>query len=212
MSKKKTTKSFVALVLTLALVCSNLMFYTVDSEAAQKKPTKITLNETVKELVIGTSYRLKVKSVAPKKASKEVTFKSNNKKVATVNSKGKITAKKAGTTTITVTSKVNKKVKATCKVTVYAKAKSITLSTTKKELSLGETFTLSASVKPTTSIQNVTYKSSNSRIASVTKKGVVKAKKIGTAITTVKSKSNPSVSKKCTAFRNGIHWDIKFTV
>ena len=198
MKKKKSAKSLLALLLALALTCSNLGFYTVDVEAAQKKPTKITLNEKSAELVVGKSYYLKVVSVSPKKASKSVTFTTSNKKVATVNNKGKITAKKAGTATITATSKSNKKVKATCKVTVYSKVKSITLSTTKKELAIGKTFTLKASVKPASSIQNVTYKSANSKIASVTKKGVVTAKKIGKTTITVKSKSNPSVSKKCT--------------
>ena len=44
------------------------------------------------------------------------TFKSSNKKVATVTKKGVITAKKKGTTKITVTTKAG--AKATCKIKV----------------------------------------------------------------------------------------------
>ena len=47
-----------------------------------------------------------------------VTYKSSNTKVAAVDSMGKVTPKRAGTAVITVTSKANKKVTATYKVTV----------------------------------------------------------------------------------------------
>ncbi|MBQ9014992.1 MAG: Ig-like domain-containing protein [Firmicutes bacterium] len=50
-------------------------------------------------------------------ANKAVTWKSSNKKVATVTSKGVVKAKKKGKATITVTTKDGKK-KATCKITV----------------------------------------------------------------------------------------------
>jgi thiosulfate/3-mercaptopyruvate sulfurtransferase len=56
--------------------------------------------------------------VTPAKASKKVSFKSSNAKVAKVNSKGVVTGLKAGKATITATSTVNKKVKASIKITV----------------------------------------------------------------------------------------------
>lgn len=71
-----------------------------------------------KSLKVGKSYKLKV-TIKPKNATnKKVTYKSSNKKVATVSKSGKITAKKKGKATITVTSKSNPKAKAKCKVTV----------------------------------------------------------------------------------------------
>ena len=63
------------------------------------------------------SAQIRVKSITGLK-SKEVTYKSSNKNVAEVNKLGKVTPKKAGTATITVTSKADKKVKATYTVTV----------------------------------------------------------------------------------------------
>ena len=78
---------------------------------------KITLEKTKATLVVGKTTTIKVKSLKGI-SSKTVKFSSSNKKVATVNSKGKVTAKKAGKATITVTSPVNKKVSATFVVTV----------------------------------------------------------------------------------------------
>ncbi|MBQ6361460.1 MAG: Ig-like domain-containing protein [Lachnospiraceae bacterium] len=90
--------------------------------AAAKAPKKIKLNKKKLTLTVGKSYKLKA-TVSPKKANKKVKWKSSNKKVVTVTSKGKLKAKKAGKATITCTSKANKKIRATCKVTVKKKAK-----------------------------------------------------------------------------------------
>ena len=77
---------------------------------------------TKKTVTAGKKFTLHP-TYSPKKAStKAVTFKSSNKKVATVTSKGKVTAKKAGKVTITATCKDAGKKKATFKVTVKKKA------------------------------------------------------------------------------------------
>lgn len=76
---------------------------------------KVTLNKTKLTLKKGKTATLKATVSPTNTANKKVTFKSSKKSVATVSSKGKITAKKKGTTTITA--KCGTK-KATCKVTV----------------------------------------------------------------------------------------------
>lgn len=91
------------------------------ADAAAPKPKKITVTPTKVTLTVGNTKTIKVKKVKPAKASKAVTYKSSNKKVATVSKKGKITAKKPGKAVITVTSKKNKKAKAKVTVTVVAK-------------------------------------------------------------------------------------------
>ena len=75
------------------------------------KKDKISLNKTKKTLYVGEKYTLKIKGTN-KKAK---WWKSSNTKVATVNSKGKVTAKKKGTTKITV-KVAGKKYKCTIKV------------------------------------------------------------------------------------------------
>lgn len=88
---------------------------------ASVKPTKIIMNTKSVSMRAGSTYKLKVKKILPKKAKKKVTYKSKNKKIARVNKKGVITAMKKGKTKITITSKTNKKAKASVKVTVKNK-------------------------------------------------------------------------------------------
>ena len=95
-----------------------------------KATTKVTVGKVVKTLKFKEGTKKTVTAgkkftlhptYSPKKAStKAVTFKSSNKKVATVTSKGKVTAKKAGKVTITATCKDAKGKKAKFTVTVKA--------------------------------------------------------------------------------------------
>lgn len=84
-----------------------------------KKATSLKTNVTKKTLKKGASYTIKATLKPALADEKKVSFTSSNKKVATVNSKGKVVAKKKGTCTITVKttdgSKLVKKVKITVK-------------------------------------------------------------------------------------------------
>ena len=78
----------------------------------------IKLNAKSKTLKVRKTFKLKA-TISPRNATnKKVSYKSSNKKVAEVNSSGKVTAKKKGKATITVTSKSNPKVKKSIKITV----------------------------------------------------------------------------------------------
>lgn len=127
-----------------------------------------------------------------------VTAVTSNKprtvKVTNVNKNGtfKLTAgKKKGSAVVTVT--LASKKTASFKVTVQkAAVKTTKITTTTKSLTLakGATYKKLASsiaVTPVTSKEKVTYSSSNKKIATVSSKGVIKAKKAGTAKITVKS-------------------------
>lgn len=136
----------------------------------------------------GSTFRIKTK-LFPSSAKKAVlTYKSNKKKVATVSKKGVIKAKKTGKTTITVTPKGNKKVKAVIKVTVeksLKKVKKIQLNESSLTLSLGNNMNSANLIAKVTSPKKPTNKkirwiSEDSSIASVSKSGLVTAKKAGT--------------------------------
>lgn len=127
-----------------------------------------------------------------------VTAVTSNKpgtvKVTNVNKNGtfKLTAgKKKGSAVVTVT--LASKKTASFKVTVQkAAVKTTKITTTTKSLTLakGATYKKLASsiaVTPVTSKEKVTYSSSNKKVATVSSKGVIKAKKAGTAKITVKS-------------------------
>lgn len=120
-SKGKVTAKKAGTVKITATSKSNKKVKAVCTIKVIAKPSKIVLNYTKKTLDIGDSFTLKVKAVTPKKAEKKVTFTSSKKSIATVASNGKVTAKKSGTAVITVKSAVDKKIKATCKITVNSK-------------------------------------------------------------------------------------------
>lgn len=117
------------------------------------------------------------------------SWTSSNKKIVTVDKKGMIKAgKKTGTARITVTLKSGKK--ATLKVKVQtSKVKTTKISGLKKNVTLkkGQKLALRPVVSPLTSQEKVTYTSSNKKVATVTKNGVITAKKKGTVKITVRS-------------------------
>ena len=139
-----------------------------------KKGGKVTLTATV----TGTG-----------KFSKAVKWSTSKKAVATVSSKGVVKAKKAGTAKITAASKTNKAKKATITIKVSKKAKKnkkLTLKVKKKNLKKGKTYTVAIKSMTKGTTDAVTYKTNKKKIATVDKFGVVKAKKKGSAVITVK--------------------------
>jgi len=115
------------------------------------------------------------------------SWKSSNSKIATVNSKGKITAKKVGRAIITVTTK--KGAKASVTVTIQKKAVKCTkLAVDKKNITLKvkKSYQLKVTKTPVTTLEKVTYTSSNKKVATVSKNGKITAKKAGKATITVK--------------------------
>ena len=89
---KKCVKRLALFGLMMAVAFS--MILPTTTNAAAKKPTKITLKASKTTVTVGSKTKVKVKTVKPKSASKAVTFKSSNKKIATVTSKGVVTGKK----------------------------------------------------------------------------------------------------------------------
>ena len=149
-------------------------------KATSVSATKVKLSKTSLVLKPKQSKTLKATVLPSKTTNKSVVWSSSNPEVATVKN-GKIVAKSVGTTTITVKTKDGSKKKATCVVTVA----NIKLNKKKATLNKGEKLTLKATVSGES--QKVTWKSSNSKIATVTKSGKVTAKKAGTATITAKA-------------------------
>lgn len=155
---------------------------TVTPSKNETKPTatptpvvKPGITAKVSQVYVGKKATIKVTKT---KVTGKVTFKSSNKKVATVNSKGVITGKKAGKAVITV--KVGKYTK---KLTVKVKKPSFKLVKSSAKLKKGKKTTIRVKAAP---VSKVTYKTSNKKVATVNSKGVVTAKKKGTAKITVK--------------------------
>ena len=150
--------------------------------------TSVTLDQTDLTLDVNDTEKLNATVKPDDATNKTVTWKSDNEGVATVDNNGNVTAKAAGTATITATADGKS---ASCKVTVNGQpatvpVQSVELNTNKVELSVGEGNELQATVTPKNATnQKVTWKSNDTTIATVDENGKVVAQKPGTAIITV---------------------------
>ncbi len=119
----------------------------------------------------------------------KITFTSSNSKVAAVNPKtGVVTAKKAGTANITATAPGG--AKAVCKVTVKGVPSKISLKKKSVKLKVKKTYQINVSIPKGTVCSKFKYKTNKSKIASVSKTGLVTAKKKGTAKITITAANN----------------------
>ena len=200
--KMSVLKRILAVVLAAAVAVSILTVPDAAVNAATGKVKSVAVtNLPAKQLTLkkGKSFTLKTKvSISGKKVSKAVTYKSSNKKVATVNAKGKITAKKKGKAVITVISKANKKKTVKIKVMVGTPVTKVKLNKTKANLNVGKSLTLKTTLSPKKpSNKGIIWKSSNTKVATVTSKGVVKAKKAGTVKITATAKDGSGKKATC---------------
>ena len=120
---KVTAKQVGTATITVTTANGKTASCNVTVQAVQAVPTSVSLNKTSLTLDVSKSYTL-AKTVSPSNAVTSYTWSSSNTSVATVDSNGKVTAKKAGTATITVKTSNGKT--ATCKVTVNLPTPQIT--------------------------------------------------------------------------------------
>ena len=165
-----------------------------ETASVAKLPATIALNVKGKiPLKVKQSFTVKVTMGA---GDRVVSWKTSNKKVVSVKN-GRIKGLKAGkSATITVKLASGKKASFKVKVqkpAVATKSIKVTNAATgrnqgkKATLKRGQSLKLKAALTPVTSLQKVTWSSSNKKIVTVSKSGVIKAKKKGRATITVKS-------------------------
>lgn len=186
------------------------ILYTISAQSI-KRPKKVTISDDTltlwsKKTEGRNTYRLSA-TVTPDYAfNKKVTWTSSNPKVAKVNQSGDVTGVGAGTAVIKATSKANKRLYATCKVTVKKKTlvKKIALDQTVVTLwnniaGGATTAKLKATINPSNANnKKVTWKSSNTAVATVNAKGEITAVAPGTATITVTAKDKSKKSASCT--------------
>lgn len=169
---------------TTGYVATNYISYisaagSTTSAGTTSATVKFTLSSTSKTLLVGKKFTL----TASTNSGGTIKWTTSNKNIATVTSKGVVTAVKAGTATITATdSKTSNKL--TCKVTVVSSTiSSITLTKKSVTLTAGETYYADSTITPSSC--KVSYKTSNKTVATVSSTGAVKAIKAGTANVTL---------------------------
>ena len=169
---------------------------TTEQPTTEPKPTSVPesvkLNKNDITFGIGEKYTL-VTTVENGDIS-QVAFTTSDRKVATVDNNGKITA--VGTGTATITANTYNGLKTQCKVTVKKLANSIKLDKTSITLGIGEQYDFSSYVPSGTAAYYRSYYSDDPNIASVQKAGgLMTAKKAGT--TTVRCKMPNGTQATC---------------
>ena len=169
---------------------------TTEQPTTEPKPTSVPksvkLNKNDITFGIGEKYTL-VTTVENGDIS-QVAFTTSDRKVATVDNNGKITA--VGTGTATITANTYNGLKAQCKVTVKKLANSIKLDKTSITLGVGEQYDFSSSIPNGTAAYFRSYYSDNTAIATVQKSGgLMTAKTAGT--TTIRCKLSSGKEATC---------------
>ena len=189
MKSKKLKTLAVAVVLSLTVGAvppatgTEIPMITTTVEAAAKK---VSLKAANKKVYAGRIVKINVKATKGAKLS----YKTSNKKIATVNSRGVVTGKKAGTVKITITAKKSKYKTVKKNITVKVVKQNQKITAANQILTLGQRKNLSAKAKT-----SLTYKSSNPKIVTVDKKGNMKALKAGSVKITVYAKTSGVYNK-----------------
>lgn len=167
------------------------------------RATSVKLNRTgTVKLKMTKTLKLKA-TMKPASALSELTWKTSDRKVATVSKNGVVKPKKPGTTTITVKTANGKTAKVKVRVVAVKPTKVKITKGSKATIYVGGKLTLKAKLYPTGATSKLTWKSSNRNVATVSGSGVVKAKKKGTATITVKTANGKKASCLVTVKRIG---------
>lgn len=160
------------------------------------EPTSISFANENENIFIGMTKKLEATITPEKSTNKSITWTSSNTAVATVSSKGVITAKSVGTTVITVKTYNGKSAK--CTITVKQPVTAIALSDAATTLWVGETKTLTATATPTDASNTaVNWSSSDNNVATVSSKGVITAKGKGTCTITCTAADGYGTKSQC---------------
>ena len=171
-------------------VVSGLLFSQLGTSSAIVPVTSVSLNRSTLSLNIGATNTLTATVTPSNATNKAVSWSSSDPSVATVNSSGVVTGVNAGTTTIKVTTSDGGYI-ATCQVTVLATTIPVTgvlLDKSVMQVATGLTSRLAATVTPSNATnKGVTWRSSNSGIATVDSSGVVTGISQGSCVITART-------------------------
>ena len=168
-------------------------YYTITVKSTSVSVTSVTLSQSSISMKEGNTYQLSASVYPTNATNKNVNWSSNNTSVAMVNN-GLVSAKSAGTATITCRAADGSGKYATCKVSVESATvyvTSITLNKTSASLYVGETTQLNAAVSPSSATnKSVSWTSDDTSVATVSKSA-------GTATITCKAKDGSGKQATC---------------
>ncbi len=155
--------------------------------AAVEMPEKLTM-------VRGAAKTLVV-SVTPSDFTDEITWKSADENIVTVDDRGKVTARAIGSTTVKV---MVGSVSAVCQVTVVQPVTSVRVTPSKIEAEAAEVFALTAEVNPVDAYdKSILWSSSDETVVTVTQEGQIMTLAKGTAVITASAQDGSGKSGNC---------------
>ena len=173
----------------------NTVLKTIDV-IVKEIPSEIKVEDEKITIYVGETSQIEATVIPETVENKNVKYSSSNNNIATVNSKGKITGVKKGTTKIKITTEETPEVYKEIEVTVKEKASEIKTEQDEVEINVDDSYEINVTVLPD-SLDNkkVKYKSSNENIATVSNNGRIKGISEGTAEITITTEVEPQISK-----------------
>ena len=159
----------------------------------------ISLNATKKDLLVGETFTLTATAMPENATNRNVIWKLVSGNAISLSNIGVIQAKKVGAALVRAEAADGSGITAECKVVVKPRlVQTISLNATKKDLLVGETFTLTATAMPENATnRNVIWKLVSGDAISLSNTGVIQAKKVGEALVRAEAADGSSISAEC---------------
>ena len=172
-------------IITIMLIMSVMVCGTNTTAYAATKSIRVKTTKSTLYILDSANNKAKLTvTYNGKNVTKAAKYKSSNSKIAKVNKNGVVTAVRPGT--VKITTKYKGK---SCTTKVTIKKAKLSLNKKTVELNRGQKFTLKAFAnKSGISNKNIKWTSSNSKVASINKNGIITTKKNGT--TTISCKTS----------------------
>ncbi len=161
--------------------------------------TSLSLSESDINIQNGSSKTLTAMVLPDNATSKSVYWSSSNSKVATVSTKGVVTATGIGSCTITAKTTDGSGLTAVCNVNVYSPVTSVVLNAHSISWNVGKKAHFYPTITPDTATSvGVIYTSSNPSVATVSEKGLLTAVSAGTCVITCMAADGSGKFDTCT--------------
>lgn len=161
--------------------------------------SNVTLNKSSKKMIVGGTTTLTATVTSETASNKKVKWTTSNKKIATVNQSGKVTAKKVGSCKITATATDGSGESASCSIRVIRRVKSLKINHSYLKLMEGKSAKIKSAISPSNAtIKSIKWKSSDSDVAMVSSGGKVTALSAGVAKITASTTDGSKLVATCT--------------
>ena len=159
----------------------------------------LSLNATQKELIVGDSFTLTATAMPENATNRNVVWKLVSGDAIALSADGVVQAKKVGEALVRAEAVDGSGVSAECKVVVKPRlVQSLSLNATQKELIVGDSFTLTATLSPENATnQSVVWKLVSGDAIALSADGVIQAKKVGEALVRAEAADGSGASAEC---------------